>query len=179
MALLAGAFVCGALLLIGGGVAKLVDPRPLARALGALAAGAVPVTPVTVRVIAAAEIAVGAGALVTGGRVAAGLLTISYAAFTAVVFAALSGGGAVSSCGCFGKADTPATGLHVAVTAALAGAAAVAVVRPPGPVHLLVTTHGSGGAAFVVATAALTAVAYLALAVHPALVAARHLATRP
>ena len=45
---------------------------------------------------------------------------LSYLAFTAFVITARLKGGVLASCGCFGKADTPPTWLHAAVTAGLA-----------------------------------------------------------
>jgi tellurite resistance protein TehA-like permease len=40
--------------------------------------------------------------------------------------------GAVSSCGCFGTPDTPATWLHAAINAFLAASAAVIALNEPG-----------------------------------------------
>ena len=46
-----------------------------------------------------------------------------YAGFTAFVVIALRRGGVLSSCGCFGRADTPPTRAHALVTGAASGTA--------------------------------------------------------
>ena len=59
---------------------------------------------------------------------------MAYAGFTAFVVLALTRGGVLSSCGCFGKADTPPTRAHAVVTGAAALVAlAVAWPSPPEP----------------------------------------------
>ncbi len=156
MDLLAGPFLAAAALLVLAGAQKVLDPLPLVRALRSMGLpGGAP----AVRGLAALEVVVGLAAL-TGTRTAALAVAASYALFTVVVLRALLRGGVLASCGCFGRADTPPTRTHVAVTG---GAAAVAlgVAAFPGPVPL--------GAALLVVTAAVAVPAYLALAVLPLL----------
>jgi hypothetical protein len=118
---LAGPFAIAAVLLLVGGALKAVQPGDTARALSALR---LPSSPLLVRSGAIIEAAVGASALALGDRLSALLVAVSYVAFAAFVLAALVRGTPISSCGCFGRADTPPKAIHVTVNAA---AAAVAV----------------------------------------------------
>jgi hypothetical protein len=102
-------------------------------------------------VLAAGEVAVGLGGVLTGNGIA---VAVSYLAFTTFVVVARLRGGVLSSCGCFGRADTPPTWLHAGVTAGLA------VASVPGRTASL-------DLALLVAAAAVAATAYLAMAVLP------------
>ncbi|MDP3712140.1 MAG: hypothetical protein Q8R60_06615 [Mycobacteriales bacterium] len=166
MDVLVGPYLAAALLLVLAGAQKVLDPKPLVRALKSVGA---PVPGSAVRLAAAAETALGIAALITvttatgttatagtlGAAVAAGV-ALSYAGFTAFVLLALAKGGVLASCGCFGKADTPPTRTHAAVTGALALSAALAA----GAQQAL-------SVALVSSTAALAVTAYLVLAVLP------------
>ena len=130
-----GPFAIAAALLALGGAAKALRPGETANAL---AAAGVPVGPSLVRVGGALEAAVGLGALVTGSRGFAALVAVSYLSFTAFVLLALARRTPIASCGCFGKADTPPSRVHVAVNLAAAGAALAIVVQPvPGFLDVL------------------------------------------
>ncbi len=162
MATLAGPFLVTAAILAAGGASKVVRPTSTARAVGEMG---LPAGPTLVRVGAAAELAIAAGALVGGGRPLAALVAASYAGFAAFVVAALRQGTPLSTCGCFGAADTPPTAIHLVVNLAAAGvAAAVAltgadVTTLEGPLLLRV--------AFLSSTAVTVWLAYVALAVLP------------
>lgn len=145
-------FFAAAGLLVLAGVQKVADPKPLVRALRSI--GLRLPAPV-VQVIAVAEVAVGALALITGHGVA---VAVSYAVFTLFVLVARARGGVLASCGCFGKQDVPPTLLHAVVTA---GFAVASVQGAPGAVPL--------DLALLVTTAALGVTAYLALALLPML----------
>jgi hypothetical protein len=108
--------IASALLAVGG-APKVLDP---ANTLGALRSVGVRVPPMTVQLLGAVEAALGIATLVTGARPLAALVAVSYAGFTGFLVVALRRGGAVSSCGCVGRADTPPTHSHLAVTAVLA-----------------------------------------------------------
>jgi methylamine utilization protein MauE len=120
----------GALVLLAAGAAKVVDPS---RTAGALGVRGWPSGPVLVRAGAAAELLVGAGALVVGGPVLASLVALSYLAFALFVASALTSGTPIGSCGCLGRADTPPTALHVVVDAALAAGALAAAATNADP----------------------------------------------
>lgn len=163
---LAGPYLASAALLVGAGGAKVLDPLPLMRAL--MSAG-LPFGRSLVRGVAAAEVLVGLAAIATGSRAAAVAVAVSYAAFTGFVLLALRRGGVLASCGCFGKADTPPTWSHLAVTAALAGVAAVVALRPLGPLPDLLAAAPWHGVPLLLVTAAVAATTYLALSLLPTL----------
>jgi hypothetical protein len=131
---LIGLFFIGAGLLVVAGVAKALRPDDTARALLELVPGRASRRPslrpirLVVRTGAVAEAALGAGALLWPRPATAALVAGSYALFVVVVFYARVHGGALSTCGCFGRPDTPATWLHVAINALLAAAAVTVVL---------------------------------------------------
>ena len=104
MSVLAGPFVIASALLALGGAFKAVDPADTAYALRALG---LPHAALLVRAGGAAEVVIGVGALAVGGPVFAALVALSYLAFAGFVVVALHSGSPISSCGCFGKVDTP------------------------------------------------------------------------
>lgn len=155
--MLSAALGAGALVLMVAGAVKVVDPS---RTAGALAARGWPSSPGLVRVGAAAELLVGAAALVVGGPVLASLVAVSYLAFALFVVAALTSGSPIGSCGCLGRADTPPTVLHVVVDTALAaGALVAATTSAEAPLD--------AGAAELIGAVALAAMAIAALARQP------------
>ncbi|HJQ77620.1 MAG TPA: MauE/DoxX family redox-associated membrane protein [Acidimicrobiia bacterium] len=141
------------LLLVLTGVAKILSPRDVARAIGAL--GLPTWTPLGV-VIGTVEVGVGVGALLVGaGLWAQGVL---YAGFAGWIYLALRREVPLASCGCLGKDDTPPTWAHlvmnlIAVAVSLAAAAA-------GPVRLI---GGLGSIAQLAVVAAGVLLAYIVL----------------
>lgn len=127
MSWLAGPYLVAAVLLVVAGAPKIRQPASAVRALASLR---LPASPLLVRVLGTAEVAIGVTAAVRGGRIAGILVAISYAAFSAFVVLALARGGVLASCGCFGTADTPPTRTHVAVTLSLAGVALAVALGP-------------------------------------------------
>ena len=119
------------LLLLGAGAAKVVEPD---RTVGALTALGLPVAPTVVRLGAAGEAVLGAVVLVVGGRTPSALVGVSFAAFAAVVVAALRSGRPIGTCACFGRADTPPRPSHVAVDLVLAAAGVAGAVVGVEPV---------------------------------------------
>src|SRR3954452_4443855 len=116
--------IASALLAVAG-APKTLDPT---NTVGALRSVGLRVPPFTVRLFGAVETALGIATLVTGARPLAVLVALSYAGFSAFILVALSKGGVVSSCGCVGRADTPPTRAHLAVTAGLALTSLLAAV---------------------------------------------------
>jgi hypothetical protein len=155
-----GPLLVGAALLFTGGVAKLVRPDNMARALRAtnlrLGVGGI-------RVAAFAEVVVAAAAVVAGGWLPAALVALSYAAFAGFVATALARGWALSSCGCFGTPDSPPTAVHVVVDLVLAAGAAAAAVRGGTAPVTLISGRPGWGAAMVSASVVTTGLAYLVL----------------
>jgi len=124
---LAGPWTIVTGLLLLGGALKAAQPADTARTLDALG---VRVSKPFVRAGGLVEVGIAAGALVTGAWPFAALVAASYLVFLAFVVAALRSETPLSSCGCFGRADTPPTLVHVAVNAAAAGVALVVLLTP-------------------------------------------------
>jgi len=116
--------IASALLAIGG-APKVLDPT---NTVGALRSIGMRVPPAGARLFGAVEAALGIATLLSGARPFAALVAVSYAGFSGFLVVALRRGGAVSSCGCVGRADTPPTRAHLAVTAALASTSVCAAV---------------------------------------------------
>jgi hypothetical protein len=127
MSVLAGPFAVAAALLGLGGASKAAEPADTARALGTLG---LPSSRLLVRAGGAAELVIGVGALAFGNRLFAVLVGLSYLGFLAFVVLALARHAPLSSCGCFGKADTPPSAIHVTVNALAVVVAATVVVAP-------------------------------------------------
>jgi hypothetical protein len=146
-----GAILVAAVLLVWAGAAKAWRPAATARAL---AAAGLPATPSLVRCLAAAEVAVGVGA-VFAGRVFEALMACSYAGFLVFVVVAITRGWPLSSCGCFGgdgvAADAPPTMAHVITDAALCVASVVGAVGGRSPMTALARRPVDGAALAVVA----------------------------
>jgi hypothetical protein len=117
---LSGPFLIAALTLCVAAVAKLRRPAPAAAALKALD---LPGSETLIRLLAAAELALGLTAVVKPGVAPGAALAALYAAF-AVVALALHHRGA--ACGCFGDRAAPASPMQTAISAALAAVCAVA-----------------------------------------------------
>ncbi len=117
-----GPFLIAAVLLAVAGVAKVVDP---VMTVGALRSAGLPVGPTAVRVGGAVEAVIAVGAAITGDPTLALLVAASYLAFAGFVGFALVRRLPVGSCGCFGRADSPPSLVHVVVNlgAVLSGVA--------------------------------------------------------
>ena len=136
-------FAAAAVLLGVAGVPKVRDPGDLVRAVRSVG---MPFGRGTVRAFAVAEVLVGGAALAAPGRLTAALLAATYAVFTAFVVTALRRGGVLSSCGCFGRADTPPTRAHALVTGAASVVGLLVALDPPGA-RPWATLPGSGAPA--------------------------------
>jgi hypothetical protein len=184
---LIGLYLIATGLLVVAGVAKAIRPDDTARALNALvSAWARPAMTqrrmrMAIRGGAVMEAALGVVAIAFPRQVTAGLVATSYALFAGVVLYARSRGGALSSCGCFGRADTPATALHALVDLVLAGACVAVAASAPssGSLVTLLGRQPAAGVPLLFVSAVGLYMAYLALAVLPPLVGARQLVRRP
>jgi hypothetical protein len=166
---LGGPAVASAILLAIGGTSKLLRPANTSRALRGLH---LPAAPSGVRLLAVAEIGVAGGALAVGGRYAWLVVGGAYLGFACFVALAMSRGGAVSSCGCFGTPDTPPTLVHVLVTISASGVAlATAASNPPGPVLVALAGMPLLGLPFLLVTGCCVWFAYAAVTVLPRTVA--------
>ena len=162
---LGGPAVASAILLAVGGTSKVLRPANASNALRGLR---LPAAPLGVRLLAVAETGVAVGALAHGGRYAWLLVAAAYLGFACFVALAMARGGPVSSCGCFGAADTPPTLVHVLVTiAASALALATGVGHPTGPLLDALVDMPLGGLPFLFATGCCVWFAHAAVALLP------------
>jgi hypothetical protein len=172
---------CGLLMLAGG--AKAVRPDDIARALVLLVPnGFAKVTSFgvarqAVRVGALVEAALGAFALLFPQPLTASLVAISYLLFVCVVTYVWKRGGSLSTCGCFGRPDTPATGLHIFLNLVFLVAAVAVALRPPHLTELasLLQHQPWSGVPLLLAAVVGTWLGYLALSALSSLEAARRL----
>ena len=128
MTVAAGPFLIAATLLVLGGALKARHPIDTAIALRGVG---VPAGPNLVRAGAVAETAIGIWAVVVGDRASAVCVVLSYGVFAVFIAVALLRRVPIASCGCFGKADTPPSLVHLGINAG-AITAAVAVAFDPG-----------------------------------------------
>ncbi len=128
MSVLAGPFAIAAALLVVAGAAKALRPRETAQAIAAVGIHlpAFMSARVAVRIGGALEAVIAVAALLVGGPVLSALVATSYLAFAGFVVIALRTGAPISSCGCFGKVDTPPSIVHVVLDVAFAGVATAA-----------------------------------------------------
>ncbi len=119
MTALVGPFLIVCVILALGGGAKIAAPVQARRALRAVG---VDVPLWSVRGLGVAEVALAAVAVLKGGVVLPIAVGMAYLAFAGFVLLMLRSG-AGTSCGCFGSASTPPSGLHVAVNIVSAAAA--------------------------------------------------------
>jgi len=118
-----------------GGALKAVDPADTARALGAFG---LPSRSGLVRAGGIGEVVVGVWALVTGSLAAVVLVAVSYALFAGFVWSAQRRDLPLASCGCFGRADTPPSPIHLGLNVAAAlVAVGVAIAGGAGIVDIL------------------------------------------
>jgi hypothetical protein len=164
MGALAGPYAAAAILLAAGGGLKFRRPLHTANALRAVH---LPHSPVLVRALGVAEVAIATGALTLGHPLFALLVGASYLAFAGFVLLALARGGAVATCGCFGEADTPATPVHVALDVAAAGVAFAVAAGGGSDWLALLGDQPLGGLPFAILTVTCAYLGYAALTVLP------------
>jgi len=127
------------------------------------------------------EAALGIAALLFPRPVTAALVATSYALFFCVVAFVRRIGGSLATCGCFGRPDTPATGLHLLLNVVFVAGAVAVALRPPdvtGLVSLLGRQPWSGAPLLVAAVVGIW-LSYLALSPLSVLEAARRLVPPP
>lgn len=146
-------FLAAATLLVVAGVAKVLDPGDLGTAA--------PFGPPVVRLLALAEVVIGAAALVRPCTITGAGVGASYVGFAAYVVWLRRRGGPLASCGCFGAVDTAATRTHVVVDLGLgAAAAAVALSSVDGWLPDVLDGHPAGGSPLLLTTAVLALLAF-------------------
>lgn len=170
---LVGVHLAGCAVLVVAGLAKLRRPDELAVALARWLRAPRSVATSAVRVLAAVEVAVGSAGMARPGGLAAVLVAMSYAAFTIYVSLLRRAGVALSSCGCFGEPDTPATRAHVVVTASFALASAVVASSGSAGFSSVLDAQPAGGVPLLLASVVVAALAILVLTRHAEVQAVR------
>lgn len=165
----AGPFMIASVLLALGGAFKAASPGDTANALRGVG---LPGSPLLVRFGGGLEVAIALAAIATGGRLAAGLVVISYLGFTAFVAVALARGVPIATCGCFGKADTPPSAVHLAVNLGAAAAAIAVVIDPGVALADVVADQPLAGVPFLVLVGTGVYLTYMALTALPRLLVA-------
>ncbi len=184
---LIGIFFVGCGLLVLAGITKAVRPNDTARALVLLLPGndlRIPsfnVTRQAVRIGALLEAGLGICALLFPRTVTAALVALSYTLFACISAYARRHGGALSTCGCFGRPDTPSTGLHVVLNVVFVATAVTLAMEPPHYTALvsLLENQPWDGVPLLFASGIGVWLAYLALSPLSALEAAHRLVGGP
>ena len=158
-------FLSAALLLVSGG-AKLADPGPTS---GALRIAGLVSSSGVVYTLAVAEIATGAASLLAGGALAGWAMALLYGGFGWFVAFALRRHIPISSCGCFGKVDTPPSVVHLLLNAAGLAVGLWAALRPGRSLISLLGDQPLLGLPYLAFLAAGTYAAYLLLTALPVL----------
>lgn len=171
MSALAGLFFACCALLGVAGVFKLLRPPTTQATL--LSVG-LPGSRWLAQAIGAAELAIGAGALLGVGGSAL-LVMAAYLSFAGLVGVALRRGLTLASCGCFGHPDAAPTVTHLAVNLGAALAAGLAASAPLPGLMAVLAEQPAGGLPFVLFTALTTYLLYLILTALPAALAATKL----
>ncbi|MCB1248591.1 MAG: hypothetical protein KDB36_04260 [Acidimicrobiales bacterium] len=127
MPVLTGPLDALAVVLFVAGIAKLARPDATVPALRAVR---LPASALVVRLVGVLEVVAAATVLAFGGPVGAAAACVLYAAFAVFAAALLRSSGRDASCGCFGEASAPVTGVHVAVNVVAAAVAAAAIAVP-------------------------------------------------
>ena len=183
---LIGIYIVGCGLVILAGVSKATRPDDTARALVLLQEGRNPpfmsfaFTRSIVRVGATLEAALGVLAVLFPRPLTAAPIAASYTLFFCIVTLVRRRGGPLSTCGCFGRADTPATGFHLLLNGLFVVVAITVVLQPPHQTSLgaLLDQQPWHGVPLVFASAVGVWLAYLALSPLAALEGARRLVGR-
>ncbi len=148
---MAGLLYTIALILVLSGALKVVSPDSAADALTmVLSPLGVRVPDFGVRALGAAEMGLGVVGLVVGGSLVALGIAGSYLGFAAVAEILRRQTDAVSSCGCFGRNDTPPSVIHTAVNLVAAAIGFAAVVWPADDVSTVLADQPATGVPFVV-----------------------------
>jgi hypothetical protein len=179
---LIGLYLIGSTLLVLAGVAKAIRPGDTALALAQVLPGHLRLLAL-VRIGAAGEAAIGLVALLLPRPLPAALVCASYLGFAAYVSYVRHRHGVLSTCGCFGRSDTPATWLHVVINLVLATAAAGIALQTTGASTLrsVLSAQPWAGLPILLASAVGLWLTYQALTLLPSLGTARRnvASTRP
>ena len=168
MVALAGPFIAASTLLGAAGLLKVRRPETTARALREMG---LPSSAGLVRLAAAVEVGIAAGAVIFGSAPFAWLVAASYAGFAVFVAVALRRDVPLSSCGCLGGTqDTPPTTIHLLINLAAATIAVAVALGPEEAGLAQIADVGDSAvlrAAFLLLVGLTTWFAYVALTLLP------------
>lgn len=164
MSVAAGPFVIAATLLALGGVLKAWKPLDTANALRGVG---IPAGPMVVRFGGVVEAVIGVWALASGDRASAILVAVSYLGFIGFVLLALVRDAPIASCGCFGKADTPPSWVHVGLNLVAFGAAVAVAAQPGAGLVDVIADQPLAGVPFLLLVATGVFLSFLALTLLP------------
>jgi hypothetical protein len=174
---LTGPVLAAAGLLALAAPGKLLRPTLTANALRQLG---LPGSSALVRLLGIGELGLAAAVWLAPSRPVLALLALAYAGFAGFVAVALRRGTPLSSCGCFSRADTPPTRVHLGVVLAAALVALAAVVTGSASLADVVADGPAYGVPLLAAVAVIVWLSWAALAVLPrVVVAARGQARAP
>lgn len=160
--MLAGPLLMSAALLAAAALAKLRAPLPTRTALYAVG---LPSATGVVVALALVEVAIAAAVVVVGGVVPALVLAATYAGFAGFV---LVGRDRLTSCGCFGRSDTPPGLVHVVTNGVVALTAVASVFDPVPAIDGVLTDQPWAGVPFLALVALGTALGHAVLTALPA-----------
>lgn len=153
------AFVVVCALLIAAGLSKLRSP---AAAQAALSGVRVHVPRAAVRVLGAAEVAIGAAAAAHPSPLTATLVALAYGAFCVFVLS-----GRPARCGCFGAAGAGGGLMHALLNAGACAVAILAAIAPPPGVEWILGRNLLIAAPLALGTASAALAAYLMFTAFP------------
>ncbi len=158
------------LLLLAGG-AKIARPSTTADLLFSLRVPLLgfPSAEAQAIVLGVLEMALGVAALAIGGVVTAGLVGVFYVGFAAAVVRALMVG--ATSCGCFGRTESPPTRIHVAGNVGLAVVSFLSIGGAT-PIEVM-NDQPAGGLGFVILVGVLAGLFLVLFTALPEALAAR------
>ena len=166
---LTGPVLAAAGLLALAAPGKLLRPALTANALRQLG---LPGSSALVRLLGVGELLLAAAVWLAPSRPVLALLAVAYAGFAGFVAVALRRGTSLSSCGCFGRADTPPTRVHLGVVLAAALIAAASVATGSAPIGDVVADGPAYGVPLLAAVVVSVWLSWAALAVLPRVVLA-------
>lgn len=161
---LAGPYLAITALLALGGALKVVRPEETATALAALR---FPAQNWLVRTLGVLEVTIGTLAFTSATALLSALTAVTYVAFAGFVLLARHSSTPVQSCGCFGKAETPPSMIHVAFNLAAAAIAGLIAVRPIPVVGELLADQPNGPIPLLALTAVAVYLVYVSLTILP------------
>ena len=161
--------LCSGLLVVAG-TAKLVTPSGTAQALSA---ARLPASPLLVRTLGMAEIAVGVATIIVGGWVLPAAVALFYAGFSGFIATRLRAGD-TAGCGCFGATATPLTSGHLVFDVAATVVAVLFVVDPAPSLSTVLADQPWAGIPYLMLVALGVTLSVAVLTVLPATRAAAH-----